>query len=29
MTIPFLSYFKRGKTDAATAQERGAMPKPV
>jgi predicted regulator of Ras-like GTPase activity (Roadblock/LC7/MglB family) len=29
MTIPFLSYFKRGKTDAATAQERGAVPKPV
>jgi predicted regulator of Ras-like GTPase activity (Roadblock/LC7/MglB family) len=29
MTIPFLSYFKRGKTDAAAAQERGAAPKPV
>jgi predicted regulator of Ras-like GTPase activity (Roadblock/LC7/MglB family) len=29
MTIPFLSYFKRGKTDAATAAERGAVPKPV
>jgi predicted regulator of Ras-like GTPase activity (Roadblock/LC7/MglB family) len=29
MTIPFLSYFKRGKTDVATAPERGAVPKPV
>ena len=29
MTIPFLSYFKRGKTDVATAKESGAGPKPV
>src|SRR3954467_6471052 len=29
MTIPFLSYFKRGKTDVAPAQERGAIPKPA
>src|SRR3954451_23841708 len=29
MTIPFLSYFKRGKTDAATVQEGGAASRPV